>query len=133
MTCFVYACQGQDEIKVGISQNPKKRVWLVRYHYCRPVTLLRQWEMPSRERARLAEFLAHRLLADHWRKWEWFRVNLAVADAAIAQAILLAREPDIFTNLPVRHINGERIFEILRKYKALPNAVYKRINEGARS
>lgn len=94
--------------KIGIAENPKKRLSAIRTHNAFHVDILHSRELG--EDAWKVEGHAHRLLGSHHIRGEWFSVTVDDAVAAIAAAM-------------ERVANGEAIGRTVGRKKEFPNRI----------
>lgn len=88
---FLYVIRCGDYFKVGRATNPDKRLGVIKSSSPYDVELLVVYDIPYPGIAR-AEETAHRLLAAHHHRGEWFRCDQAIALEAVNRAFVHAKE-----------------------------------------
>lgn len=82
---YVYVMAGDhNEIKIGVSMVPAKRLLQVQSKFGQPLSVVAAWAHPQ---PYLVEREAHRLLQAHRTTGEWFSVSQNLAFEAVCRAI----------------------------------------------
>jgi len=76
--------------KIGLSDNPSRRVAQVALMSPLPIKLIHSYRMPNRESARRVEHSFHEVMKEHRLHGEWFKLSPERALASVNLAIIAA-------------------------------------------
>lgn len=99
--CYVYLiCDENNRSKIGLSDNPQKRLNQLQTGASSNLTLVQTHDCETRQRAQLFEKVMHKAFHDKKVRGEWFEMDIEEASSLFEWAVIRYEDD---SDLALRH------------------------------